>query len=1354
MKRITDFIVKYRNIFLVLFILLSMFCLYLSKKVNINDDIMKYLPKSSETKIGKDIMDESFPEQDSSTLNVMFKGLNKTEKKETLKKLQGIKGVSSVLYDSSKEYNKGKYTLYTLNVNDYAKSKTSKKVYDTVKEEFDVEAMSGSINDEYKPILQFYIVVLAISGALVLLIILSESYIEPFLYLISIGMAVFINKGTNIMFSSVSSVTNSIVAVLQLALSMDYSIMLTNRFKQEKRKNPNKIEAMKEALYHSFKAISSSSVTTVVGLLALVFMSFTIGKDLGFVLAKGVLLSLVCIFCCLPALLLIFDNLIAKCKKKAPKFNLTKLGEYSYKTRFIQLCVIIGLFIGAFLLKGNINILYTGSEQDEVGKVFKSNNQIAVVYDNKHQEFITNLCKELEEDDKISEVLCYSNTIDEKLTYDRLNDKFSELGKNIKINKSLLKIVYYNYYSGNDEKISLNEFVSFIKTDVYTNKKFSGSISDSVKENIELLSNFTNQNDINKKRSAKEISDLLNIDEKDADKIIVYYNSKNNSSKMSIKTFIEFLLTDVVNDKEYSSYFDKETLSKLNSLKSFIDKDTVTKKMNSTELSKIFGMDKEKVDSLLLLYSITSESNSKLTINEFSSFALSLSNNDSYKSMFSDETVSKLKLLNNLSDESKINTKLSLDEMKLSLGSMNLNLSDDSVKLLYIYNSGISTNQKLNLNTFATITLNMSSNDLFKSYFSDDTVKSLETIKSLTEYYNQVLPSANLYSMFSFDEASQAKLNYAITGDANGSFNNTPIDFVNFILTNDQIKNELSSSQIENLNKALYIMNNVDTLYSASDISSALSFDKNVSYVVYGTYLNQTNNLSKLSTKELINFIYKNKDNNLIKNYISSYISLIESAYYIVNNTSNKYSYSEIAGIVNQDKNTLKKIYGLYDYLNSEVKLTPYELSSFIIKNKDNELLKNNLKTSDLNNLILVNNIMKAVIDNKKLSTTDLNKITNIDKFKLDLIYSLYNYKNNKSNISLYNFVGTINNDLINNDNFKDKFNEESKKKLSSIYTIMSDSLNNTKYTSKEAYERLSGLSKGLDKSIIDLVYIYYGSVKNYDEFWTLTVEEFVNYLNDNVINDSKYDSFISSEMKNNITLSKLMIDKSKKLLVSDKYSRIVLNTKYEFEDKEAYKFVEGLKDKVDGKDGVYVVGNTPMAVEMSKTFNNELNRITILTMVFIFIVVAFTFKDLLIPLILVVIIQTAVYITMSYIAITGGNVYFLSLIIVQAILMGATIDYAIVFTSYYRELRHKYLVKDAIIKSYNRSINTIISSSSILIIVTLVVANYASAISAKICHVISQGTFASTILILFVLPGTLAATDKLICRGKKYKKN
>jgi predicted RND superfamily exporter protein len=173
------------------------------------------------------------------------------------------------------------------------------------------------------------------------------------------------------------------------------------------------------------------------------------------------------------------------------------------------------------------------------------------------------------------------------------------------------------------------------------------------------------------------------------------------------------------------------------------------------------------------------------------------------------------------------------------------------------------------------------------------------------------------------------------------------------------------------------------------------------------------------------------------------------------------------------------------------------------------------------------------------------------------------------------------------------------------------------------------------------------------------------------------------------------------------------------------------------------------MALDMSESFGKELDSITILTMIAIFIAVAFTFKSAIIPTILVLIIQCAVFLTMGILSVTGGVVYFIALLIVQSILMGATIDYAIVYTSYYIESRNTMSVKDSIINAYQKSIHTILTSSSILIIVTFIVGNFANAIAAKICMTLSKGTICSVILILFLLPAILASIDRIIIKNK-----
>ena len=1354
MRKVTDFIVKARYVFLTLFVILAIFSLYLGTKVNINEDIMKYLPETSEIKIGKDIMDEEFIEQDSSVLNVMFKGLSDTEKEDTLKKLESINGVSSVLYENTDEYNRDKYTLYVLNVDDYDHSKTAENVYNEVNE-MKPEAMSGSIYSEWKPVLQIWIVVVAIAMAMIILTILSESYIEPWLYLISIGVAVFINKGTNIIFPSVSNITDSIVAILQLALSMDYSIMLSNRYRQEREKEKDKTKAMKNALYDSFKAISSSSITTVVGLLALVFMSFTIGRDLGLVLAKGVVLSLVSIFFCLPGLLVLCDKLIMNSKKKTINFNLKGLGKYSYKTRWVQLVFIIASFIAAYILKGNIGILYTGTQQDEVGKHFPSTNQIAIIYENKYDEIITKYCKSIEDDEKANQVLCYGNTINEKLAYNELNQKFKDLGQDTEIDDYLIKIIYYNYYNKNTkDSMTLSEFTKFIKSDVYSNEKVSESIDDNIKENMDLLENFATKDNVNQKRTASEIANILDMNESDANDLLIYYNSKHLDTKMSIKDFVNFMINEVSVDPNYGSSVDANTLASLKQLQPFINTNTINKQMTSNEIANTFGIDKSLVDQLFLFYRTTQDSKSTMTINEFANVALNMSNQDAYKDMFDESTIKSLNMLSTLSSEQIITNELDVSSMKTSLNNLGLSLDDNTMSLLYIYYTGYNTNSKLTLNGFANVALNIAEQDAYKSYFSEDTKKSLQTIVTLNSYYNTVLPNANLYSMFGIDAETGAKLNYAITGDLSGSYSMTPLQFVNTLLQTPEINSELNSNQISQLSTALYVMSNITTTYSVDELTNALQENKTIVSVVYGVYDYQNGNLKNISVRNLINFLYENKSNPFLSDKLSTASTMLDLTYKIVNNTNTRYTYKEMAALIEQNESTVKNIYGVADYSGLTTTMNPLEFVNLILNNKDNELLKGKIDNSTISTLNLVKKVMESTLNNTKYNATDLAKLLGSDKDTLSLVLSLYNSRYIKANstISLIDFTNFIISDVIPNPTYSSKIDNESKDKLNTVNAIMNNTLNGTKYNSLDLYNVLNKLSDGLDYNLIDIVYTYYGSKNNYDDSWKLTVEEIVNYLNNDLLKDEKYSSFLDADMTKTIKDAKNTIDDAKKLLVSDKYSRAIINSKYGAEDKDTFKFIQNALDTVGENEGVYVVGESPMALEMSQSFNGELNYITILTMIFIFVVVAITFKDLLVPLILVLMIQCAVYVTMAVLSITGSSVYFIALLIVQAILMGATIDYAIVYTTYYKEMRETMGVRDSLVNAYNKSIHTILSSSSILIIVTLVVASFSEAIPAMICKTVSEGTFCSVILILFVLPGVLAAFDKLICRKEYYK--
>ena len=1274
MRKVTDFIIEKRNYVLTIFIILSVVCLYLSTKVNINYDLTEYLPSTSETRIGMDIMNDEFPELDTSALNVMFKDLSTEDKNKIKDELENIEGVSAVTYDDSDKYNKDEYTLYEITVDGADDSKNAANVYKSVKDNYkDYEVYtSGEVATRNAPVLNIAVIALAIFCAMIILIIMCDSYVEPFLFLFVIGLAVFLNKGTNIIFSSVSNITTSICAILQMALSMDYSIMLMNRYTQEKEHTKNKEEAMKNALYHSFGSISSSSVTTIVGLLALVFMSFTIGRDLGIVLAKGVIFSLISIFLALPALILMFDSLIEKTQKKHFSMKLDWLGNFSFGIRHMAIFLFIIIFALSYFLKGNLQYEFTSNEQDDIARVFKENNQIALIYPSNEEDYVGAYCRSLEGTEKIDQILCYGNTINEPLKYDELKNKFSDLGQDVDIDDYVLKLIYFNYYNKQETTMTFNDLVTFIENKVYPNAELSKEITPELRENITKLKNFTSIGALNKKRTSSEIASILGVSKDQVDQLFILYNATNPNTKITLPELANFINNYVLKNDTYKAYISEDQKALLKEAKPFLSKNNITTKKNSSEIANMFELSKDDVDKLFMYYESLQDINEKLTINEFVNFTLDkVYTNPEYQALFTDNTVASLKLLKVLSNKEIINTKMDIDGLAKIF-----DLSKDDINsILDLKNVTINGYTPAEIKELLT-----KYKDIIEEKTGLDVDKLLakleEALKNAEITDEEVVTLKKIASIFGIPEE---KIDEVIGLIKNKEIYLTPYEFVNLIL--------------ENKDNAI---------------------------------------LSKILDEKTIETL------NLAKNIMES------------TNNGTKYNYNDMAKLIGTDEAMVKQIYTLYHIMNTNTMITPMEFAKFLLNHQNDEMLKGSLDNNSLSKLTLVNTVMDSVYNNTKYSYYDMANLINASKDDLKLLYSLYEVQNGKKvTLSLDTFVNYLLDNVVNDSKYASMFTDDMKSQLNTVRAIMESVKKNTKFNLTEMLALINHLADNIDKNTMDLLFIYYGSVNHYNEDWTLTVEEFVRYINDDILTDSRFDDFIDNEMRTKVSDAKTTIGDAKELLVGKNYNRAIFNTTLEAEGEETYNFITAVKDHMNGKNA-YVIGDSPMALEMSKSFDGEMNLITVLTMIFIFVVVAFTFKSILIPIILVFLIQCAVYITMDTLTFAGGSVYFIALLIVQSILMGATIDYAILYTSYYLESRITMDIKEALINSYNKSIHTILTSASILIIVTLIVGKFASHIAAMICKTISIGTLCSMLLMLIILPSMLACADKLIIKNKK----
>ena len=366
----------------VLIVIISMLLLIPSflgmAATRVNYDILSYLPDSLETVEGQDIMVDEFGMGAFSMVVVEDMDLKDVAKLK--EKFQDVEHVKDVLwYDSVADlsipvsmipakfkdafFNGDATMMIALFDNTTSSDAAMEAVTDMRKianEQCFISGMSGVVTDIKNIALQempIYVVIAACLSLLVLLLAM-DSLVIPVLFLLSVGLAVVYNLGSNIFFGEVCYITKSLTAVLQLGVTMDYSIFLLNSFEAYKKKYDAKDRAMAHAIADTFKSVAGSSVTTIAGFLALCVMTFALGRDMGIVMAKGVVIGVICCVTVLPAMILVFDGVIEKTKHKPLIRSMDKVSGFITKHYKVWLLIFLILLYPAVYGNNHTQIYY------------------------------------------------------------------------------------------------------------------------------------------------------------------------------------------------------------------------------------------------------------------------------------------------------------------------------------------------------------------------------------------------------------------------------------------------------------------------------------------------------------------------------------------------------------------------------------------------------------------------------------------------------------------------------------------------------------------------------------------------------------------------------------------------------------------------------------------------------------------------------------------------------------------------------------------------------------------------------------------------------------------------------------
>lgn len=376
MKKISTFIVDKRQGFFLLFIVAIIYCIISIPKVSINNDITTYLPANSETRLGLNVMHKEFTTF--GTASVMVANISYDQAEEISKKIKEIKGVSSVDFDNSSKHFKSASALFDITFDGQEKDKVSIDAMSEIRKmlsgyDFYVSSTVGVDNAKILAKEMTSILVIAVIIILGVLLFTSKTYMEIPVLIIVFAVAAVLNMGTNYLLGTISFITNAIAIVLQLALAIDYAVVLCHRYTEEREtKEPR--EATIAALSKGAIEIGSSSLTAIVSLAALMFMQFRLGYDMGIVMIKAIACSLVSVLLLMPGLLMLFHKGIDKTGHRNFVPAIGFIGKLANKTRYVVPLLFIPLLITTFYLSRQTEFAFG---QKDIPTIRQSETQIA-----------------------------------------------------------------------------------------------------------------------------------------------------------------------------------------------------------------------------------------------------------------------------------------------------------------------------------------------------------------------------------------------------------------------------------------------------------------------------------------------------------------------------------------------------------------------------------------------------------------------------------------------------------------------------------------------------------------------------------------------------------------------------------------------------------------------------------------------------------------------------------------------------------------------------------------------------------------------------------------------------------------
>ena len=506
MEKLATFIVDKRNLFFLLYIFALIFSAVATGWVKVENDITTYLPDSTETRQGLTVMNDNFITYGSA--RVMVSNVTYDTALDLQEVIEDIDGVDTVEFDATKDHFSDASALYTVSFDaeeDDERAKTAMQDIRDALADYDTY-VDTQVGVDTSADLQAEMSVIIVIAAIIIVVVLtltSRSYAEVPVLIMTFGTAALLNMGTNFLCGTISFISNSVTVILQLALAIDYAIILCHRFSDEHETLGTR-EACIAALSKAIPEISSSSLTTISGLAALGFMHFGIGRDLAVVLIKAIMFSMLAVFTLMPGLLVLFSRLIDKTRHKNLIPKITAVGKFDVKTRYVVPPIFAVIVIAAAVFANKCPYCYTYTDlvtakqsesqiaYQKIKSEFGTSNMVAIIVPSGNYENEGKILQELENCPEVKSTMGLANieAMDGYMLTDAVTPR--QLAEMAGLDYEVAKALYGAYAVNHDQygefinglgnyKVPIYDMFKFLEQEMHDgNVTLSGDVQDTL----------------------------------------------------------------------------------------------------------------------------------------------------------------------------------------------------------------------------------------------------------------------------------------------------------------------------------------------------------------------------------------------------------------------------------------------------------------------------------------------------------------------------------------------------------------------------------------------------------------------------------------------------------------------------------------------------------------------------------------------------------------------------------------------------------------------------------------------------------------------------------------------------------